>query len=325
MKYRTFGKSGWRVSEIGFGAWAIGGSWGDQAEEDSVAALHRALDLGVNFIDTAAGYGDGNSERIIGKVLKSRSEEIRVATKIPLTGAGPWPPSPYCRWQDRYSETYIREAVENCLRNLQTERIDLLQLHTWTRAWNRDPKPLQILQKLKEEGKIDLIGVSTPEEDQNALIDLMRNGLIDSVQVIYNLFEQEPAAEFLPVARENGIGVIVRVAFEEGVLTGKYRADHVFPEDDFRSAYFAGDRMARTIARVDKIKETVKEWELNLPQVALKFVLNHPAVSTVITGIRNIRHAELNTAVSDLPDLTQDQMKALYPHAWIKSRWHGGK
>lgn len=325
MKYRTFGKLGWQVSEVGFGAWAIGGGWGPRNDQDSVQALHRALDLGVNFIDTAAGYGGGHSERIIGEVLKGRRERIYVATKTPPTGPGPWPPSPYCRADERYPEAYLRENIEERLRNLGTDCVDLLQLHTWTRAWNQDPQPLLVLQKLKEEGKIRAIGVSTPEHDQNSLIDLMRAGLLDSVQVIFNIFEQEPAAEFLPVAQVTGTAVIVRVVFDEGVLTGKYTADYEFPEGDFRRNYFAGDRLGRAVARVEKLKKAVEPWGRPLPEVALRFALDHPAVSTVIAGVRSAAQAEANASVSDTEPLPAELHAVLRQHAWTRAFWYGGK
>ena len=325
MKYRSLGKAGFEVSEIGFGAWALGGGWGPQSESDSIAALHRAIDQGVTFIDTAAGYGDGRSERVIAKVLKERSEDIKVATKTPVAPNGPWPPSPYCRWDDRYSENYLRENVEERLRNLQTDCLDLLQLHTWTRAWNHDPKPFEVLKTLKREGKINAIGVSTPENDQNSVIDLMRGGWVDTVQVIYNLFEQEPAAELLPVAKECEVGVIIRVAFDEGVLTGKYSADTEFAEDDFRRNYFAGDRLARSVERADKIKEDIVDSGYTLPQLALKYPLMHEAVSTVIPGIRNINQADLNCVVSDLPDISDELMIKLREHNWRRSIWYAGK
>ncbi|MGK7395301.1 MAG: aldo/keto reductase [Candidatus Cyclobacteriaceae bacterium M3_2C_046] len=324
MKYRTLGKTGFEVSEIGFGGWAIGGSWGHQREEDSVNALHKALDLGVNFIDTAAGYGNGKSEKIIGKVIKERSEEIYVSTKIP-PAQGPWPPSPYCQSNQRYSEAYLRKMVDERLHNLQTDCLDILFLHTWNRAWNRDPEPLFILKQLKREGKIRSIGISTPEDDQDSINNLMREGLIDVVQVIYNIFEQQPVAELFPLALKNEIGVVVRVAFDEGVLTGKYTKDHQFSPDDFRSKYFAGDRLARAVDRVEKIKKDTSSSGLSLPQLALKFALSDPAVSTVIPGIRNIQQAQANTAVSDLPDLTPEIQQKLTQHAWRRGFWYGGK
>ena len=330
MHHRPFGQHPWSVSEIGFGAWAIGGSWGDQADTDSLSALHRALDLGCNFIDTAAGYGGGRSERLIGQVLRERAAAgptapLFVATKTPPTGPGGWPPSPHCRAEDRYPESYLRANLAERLAHLGTTRVDLLQLHTWTRAWNRDPVPFKILRQLQSEGLIGLIGVSTPEHDQNSVIDLMRGGWIDSVQVIYNLFEQEPAAELLDVARECGVGVIVRVAFDEGALTGKFTADTTFPESDFRSRYFAGDRLARTVQRAEAIRADLANTDLTLAQTALKFVLAHPAVSTVIPGIRTVAQAEANCGASDLPDLTPDLLAKLRRHNWRRAFWYSGK
>jgi len=325
MLYRKLGRTGLNISEIGFGAWAIGESWwGTQKERDSINALHKALDLGVNFIDTAQGYGEGKSERIIAQVLKDRKEKIYVATKTP-PAPGPWPPSPYCDMNERYSEAYIRKNIEDRLRNLNTDCIDVLQFHTWTRAWNKDPRPLDILKKLQDEGKIKYIGLSTPEQDQNSVIELMRRGYLDTVQVIYNIFTQEPAAELLPVALENNVGIIVRVVFDEGVLTGKYKKEDVFPQGDFRRNYFAGDRLERAVARVEKIKADIKDSDFTLPQAAVKFALAHPAVSTVITGIRNVNQAEMNTAVSDLPDLPEEVMLKLRTHNWRKGVWYPGK
>jgi aryl-alcohol dehydrogenase-like predicted oxidoreductase len=326
LKNRTLGATGLKVSEIGFGAWAIGGSWGTQKEEDSLAALNRALDLGVNFIDTAAGYGDGRSERIIGKVLTERGDQDRVivATKIP-PAPGPWPPSPYCRWEDRYSEKYLRENVEERLRNLATERIDVLLLHTWTRAWNRDPKPLEILRKLQNEGKIHFFGISTPEHDQNALIELIKGGWLDVVEVIYNIFEQEPAAELLPAAVEREVGVIARMPFDESALTGKLTEKTRFEEGDFRNRYFMGDRLKRTVAEVKKVQDDLVESIYTLPQAALKFVLAHPAVSTSIPGMRNIQQVEANLAVSDMADLSEQLLTSLKKHNWRRAFWYEGR
>jgi aryl-alcohol dehydrogenase-like predicted oxidoreductase len=324
MKYREFGKSGQRVSEIGFGAWAIGGSWGRQNESDSIAALESAIDRGVNFIDTAAGYGNGKSERIIGQFLRGRKERVLVCTKTPPV-PGKWPPSPYCRVEERYPEKYLRENVEERLGNLQSAKLDVLLLHTWTRAWNDAPEPLYTLQRMKSEGLVDQVGISTPEHDQNCVIQLMREGLIDVVQVIFNIFEQEPAAQLLPVAAETGTGIIVRVAFDEGVLTGKYRGNETFGKDDFRSNYFAGDRLARSVARVERIRKEVGNSGYTLPQLALKFSLSHPAVSTVIPGIRNREQALQNTAVSELPELEEGMLVKLREHAWNRGFWYGGK
>lgn len=329
MNYCPFGKHAFNCSEIGFGAWAIGGSWGAQNDGDSLAALHRALDLGCNLIDTAAGYGDGRSERLIGEVLRARTasgrkEKIFVATKTP-PAPGEWPPSPYDRADERYSEAYLRANLAQRLANLGTEKIDLLQLHTWTRAWNRNPTPFKILRALQREGRLGLIGISTPEQDQNSVIDLMRGGWVDSVQVIYNLFDQEPAAELLEVAKECGVGVIVRVAFDEGVLTGKFTAETKFAPDDFRAKYFAGDRLSRAIARTQDIAQDLTGSGYTLPQAALKWVLAHPAVTTVIPGIRNVAQADANCGVSDLPAMPAALVEKLRRHNWRRGVWYGGK
>jgi len=324
MKFRKLGRTEFNVSEIGFGGWAIGGGWGPQSEADSVAALNRALDLGVNFIDTAAGYGEGKSERIIASVLRERRQAAIVATKTPPTG-GPWPPSPYCVAAQRYPEGYLRTNVEERLRNLGTDRIDILQLHTWTRAWNRNPEPFEVLRALKKEGKVRFVGVSTPEHDQNSVIDLMRGGWVDVVQVIYNVFEQEPAAELLPAAAEAGVGVIVRVVFDEGSLTGKWTKDTVFPQGDFRRAYFEGDRLGRSVARAARVAGAVEGSGFTLPQAAIKFALAHGAVGTVIPGMRNPQQADANCRVSDLPPITAELCQRLREHNWRRGFWYAGK
>lgn len=329
MKFRPFGRHAFDCSEIGFGGWAIGGSWGRQNEADSLAAMNHALDAGCNFIDTAAGYGDGRSERIIGKVLRERASagkqrKVLVATKTPPM-PGIWPPSPYCRVDDRYPENYLQANVAERLANLGADRIGLLQLHTWTRAWNRDPKPFRVLRQMQREGIVDLVGVSTPEQDQNCVIDLMRGGWVDSVQVIYNLFDQEAAAELLDVARECGVGIIVRVVFDEGALTGRFTADTRFASEDFRAKYFEGDRLARVNAHVDSIKEDLAGTGYSLPQAAIKWVLAHPAVCTVIPGMRNAAQAEANCAVSDLPDMSEELVTKLRRHNWRRGVWYGGK
>ncbi len=324
MNYRLLGRTNLKVSEIGFGAWAIGGSWGPQNDADSLAALHRALDLGVNFIDTAAGYGEGRSERLIARVLKECRQTVVVATKTPPR-LGLWPPSPYCSAEERYGEKWIRQNVEQRLRNLNTDCLDILQLHTWTRAWNRDPQPLAVLRKLQQEGKLRFIGISTPEQDQNCVIELMRKGWLDVVQVIYNIFDQEPAAELLPVAAEMNVGIIVRVVFDEGSLTGKWTKATKFPEGDFRKTYFAGDRLERVVARAEKVRQTIAGAGYTLPQAALKFAIAHPAVSTVIPGMRNPAQAEANCITSDLPPMPEELQRRLRAHNWRRGVWYSGK
>jgi len=261
-------------------------------------------------------------------VLRARNTQVYVATKTPPV-PGKWPPSPYCKAEDRYPEAYLRKNIDERRKNLGVDCIDLLQLHTWTRAWNRNPTPLDVLKKLQAEGKIKHIGISTPEHDQNSLIELMRKGYLDAVQVIYNIFEQEPVAELLPAAIEHNVGVIIRVAFDEGSLTGKYELGQEFHADDFRSRYFQADRLDRTVSRVERIKEDLAKLmpadSYTLADVALRFVLAHPAVSTIIPGIRNVHQAEANTKVSDMPPLTDAVIHKLRDHYWHRGIWYGGK
>jgi aryl-alcohol dehydrogenase-like predicted oxidoreductase len=324
MKYRVLGKTGFKVSEIGFGSWQLGGTeWGHQNDEDSVKALHLAIDKGVNFIDTAAVYGNGRSEQLVGKVVRERKEKIFICTKTP-PAEGPWPPTPYCIADERYPEAYLRKNVEERLEMLGVEQLDILLLHTWTRAWNGNPTPFRVLESLKNEGKVNYIGVSTPEHDQNSINDLMRKGIIDVAEVIYNIFEQEPASQLFPLAEENNVGIIGRVPFDEASLTGKLKETTTFGDNDFRRNYFSGDRLKRTVQRVAKIEEDSRGWGLTMPQIALLFALRHPAVGTVIPGMRNASHVEENTAVSDMPPLSEQMMEALKKHAWMRAFWYAG-
>ena len=334
MQYRRFGKTGLKVSEIGFGAWQLGASgWSGGTKASAREAVIAALDSGVNLIDTAFGYGNGRSERAIAEILQERGVRIGdgegenrliVVTKTP-PDAGAWPPSPYDRVDDRYSEDYLRQRIDESRTNLKADRIDVLLLHTWTRAWNAEPRAFETLAKLKQEGTIEFAGVSTPEHDQNAVIGLMRSGHVDVIEVIYNIFEQEPAAELFQVAEETGTGVIVRVVLDEGALSGAFTADRSFPESDFRSRYFAGDRLARTVDRVEKIKASLEPIGEQLPDAAIKFALNESAASTVIVGTTNPDHARENAAVSDAPRLSDKAVQALRGHAWNRAFWYGGK
>lgn len=327
MKYRPFGRLGWQVSEISFGAWALGGgAWGAQNDDDSLAALHRALDLGVNLIDTAAGYGAGRSEQVIARALSERAtrEKVYLVTKTPPV-AGNWPPQPHERIEDRYPEAHLRANLEERLRFLRTDCIDVLLLHVWSRAWNREPAALDVLEKFKREGKIRAYGISTPDHDQDQLNTLLAAGRLDVVQLVYNLFEQQPAAEALPLARASGAAVMGRLVFDEGGLTGKLTPETRFPEGDFRNGYFGGDRLSRTVARVEKIRADLEGTGYTPAQAALKFALAHPAMSTVIPGMRNAAQADANVAVSMMPDMTVELLVKLRRHIWLRGNWHAGK
>ena len=326
MQYRNFGKVGWKVSAIGAGTWALGSNWGPQDDRQSVAALHKALDLGCNFIDTARAYGNGRSERIIAQVLKERSgDKIYVASKIPPKLPGDWPPSPYDRLEDRFPASHVQAELEASLRDLQTDCIDLMQIHTWSRAWNNNPAVFEQLARFKQQGKIRAVGISTPEHDQNAVLDLMRMKLVDSVQVIYNIFDQDATMQIFPLAEKLQIAVIVRVPFDESALTGKLTSDTQFAEGDIRRGYFAGDRLGRTVNRVEAIRQSIADREPDLAKAALKFALKPKAVSTVIPGIRNVRQAELNCAVGDEPSLSDELEVELRKHFWRRPFWYSGK
>ena len=326
-KFNNLGQTDLKVSKIGLGGWAFGSDWGEQPVDQSIETIVAAVESGCRFIDTAAGYGKGRSEQVIAKALSrlTADDSVAVATKIHPVMPGPWPPSPYCKIEDRYPVEHLEKLLDTSLKNLRTDAIDLVQLHTWTRAWNKNPVALEWLSEQKRKGKVKWVGVSTPEHDQNSVIDLMRRGLVDSVQLIYNLFEQEPAAELLPVANELGIGVIVRVALDEGSLVGKWTEDHSFASGDFRNQYFGGDRLQRTITRTKRVEKLLKDSGYSLREAALKFVLDHEAVDTVVVGARNKEQAEMNMRVMELPTMDSVLLERLREFNWPKGFWYSGK
>jgi len=327
MQYRIFGKLGWKVSQIGVGCWAFGSNWGPQDDRESIRTIHKALDAGCNFLDTARAYGDGRSERVIAQALKERptGDHVYVATKVPPITKPDWLPTPYQSWEEKFPEEHIRTEVDKSLRDLDVDCIDLVQIHTWSRAWNRDPVPCEILRDCQKQGKVRAVGVSTPEIDQNAVVDLMRAGYVDCVQAIYNIFDQDAQAEIFPTALENNVAVIVRVALDESSLTGKLANDTTFGEGDIRNHYFAGDRLQRAINRVEMIRETVGAQEPNMVNAALKFAIKPPAVATVLVGCRNERQAEMNCAVGAEPSMPDALEHELRKHYWRRSFWYGGK
>ncbi|WP_438316910.1 aldo/keto reductase [Candidatus Caldatribacterium sp. SIUC1] len=311
MNYRVFGRCGWAVSEVGFGAWAIGGGWGKVDEEDAIAALHRAIDCGVNFIDTADVYGDGKSERLIARVLKDRKERVFVATKagrrlVPHTADG-------------YTEENLTKFVERSLKNLEVETIDLLQLHCPPTEVYYRPEVFAALDKLVAQGKIRYYGVSV-EKVEEGLKAIEYPG-VRSVQVIFNIFRQRPAELFFARCREKRVAIIARVPLASGLLTGKVTKDTVFPPDDHRNFNRYGQAFDRgeTFAGVDFEKglEAVEELRtlvspgFTMAQFALKWILMFPEVSTVIPGAKNPRQAEENAKASDLPPLQEDVMERI--------------
>lgn len=315
MRYRELGRSGLSVSEIGYGAWGIGeSSWVGATEDESLRALHRAVDLGVNFIDTARGYGE--SERIVGQMVRERAgDEVLVATKVPPKN-GVWPPADGTDPAEAFPGEYIRASLETSLRASGLDHFDVLQFHVWHDEWVGRGDWLETVTELKREGKIRLFGVSVNDHRPGSALALVRSGAVDSVQVIYNVFDQSPADELLPACEEYGVGVVVRVALDEGGLTGRITAGTTFPEGDWRNRYFRDDRPAQVERRVAAIVADLGIEPDAVAEHALRFVLSSPAVSTVIPGMRSVRNVERNTALSDGHPLTPDQLAVLAKHRW---------
>jgi aryl-alcohol dehydrogenase-like predicted oxidoreductase len=315
---RPLGKTGLSVSEIGFGSWGIGGSmWIGAQEDESVRALRRAIELGVNFIDTARGYGE--SERIVGKVVREhRGDPLYVATKVPPRN-GIWPAPPGLDPMETFPGSHIRESLETSLRVSGLDHFDVLQFHVWSDEWVGRGDWLETITDLKREGKIGFFGVSINDNQPSNAVELVRSGTVDTVQVIYNIFHQEPEEQLLPACLQHGVGVIVRVALDEGALTGQITADTTFPEGDFRNRYFGGDRKAQVAAHVDAIIADLGITRDQVAEVALRFVLSQAAVSTVIPGMRTVRNVERNAAVGDGRGLTAEQLAVLAKHAWEKN------
>lgn len=313
MRYRTLGRTGLSVSEVGYGAWGIGGQWPGTDERESRRALRRAIERGVNFIDTALLYQD--SERIVGQVVNEHpGERIYVATKIPVRV---WPAPPGADATVLYPGRHIRRSVEKSLTRLGVEALDVVQLHVWSDRWVGQGDWLEALEKLKSDGKIRFTGVSINPYEPDNVLRLIRTGRIDVIQAIYNIFHQAPRERLLPACQEHGIGVIVRVPLDEGGLTGNVTAESVFPEGDFRRDYFRGERAAQVEERVNALVRDLEIDVRDLPEIALRFALSEQAVSTVIPGMRTVRNVERNTAIGGpLPD---GQLGTIAGHRWERN------
>ncbi len=323
MRHRTLGSTGLSVSEIGFGAWALGGfMWGGARDEDSRRALRRAIERGVNFIDTALVYGQGHSEKLVGEIVRERrggGTPIYVASKVPPK-TFQWPAPADAKADDVFPRDWIVTSCEKSLRNLGLETIDLLQLHVWADAWTDTGEWAAAFDELKRAGKIRHAGVSINSHQPNSALRLVRAGLIESVQVIYNLFDQSPEDELFPACLEHHVGVVARVPFDESSLTGKLRHDTKFPEGDFRSTYYAGELLTRTVDAVEKMRPIVEKAAGTMARGALRFCLSHPAVSTVIPGMRSDQQVDENTAAGDEGPLPAEVLARLRPFRWVRSQ-----
>ena len=318
MRYRALGKTGIEVSELGFGAWGIGGTmWIGADDDESLRALRLAIDRGVNFLDTAYGYGDGHSERLVGAAVRESAETVFVASKIPPKNMQ-WPAPPGVRAEDAFPADWIVTCTERSLQNLGLDTIDVQQFHVWSDEWVGQGDWLDGVERLKRDGKIRYFGVSINDHQPANAIRLVESGLVDTVQVIYNVFDQSPEDALFPAVEAAEVGVIVRVPFDEGALTGSIRPETTFPDGDFRNSYFAGDRKREVWERAQAIAGDLSVEVDRLAEIALRYCLSHPATSVVIPGMRSTRNVERNLAAVAAGPLGNDEVTALHRHRWVR-------
>ena len=322
MKTRHLGRTGCTVSEIGFGAWGIGGAmWQGGDDDEALAALAAAFDLGVNFVDTALAYGDGHSEKLVGRAVAKRREPIVVASKIPPEDRV-WPALPGTTLARVYSAEYVKRCAETSAANLRRP-VDILQFHVWRDEWLKDAewkKVERMLSSLIAAGTVRHVGISNTEHDPLSALEAVRHcDLIEVLQVIYNIFDQQPEDALLPACAERRVGVIARVPLDEGGLTGRIKPGVRFPTGDWRHRYFRGDRPAQVAARVEAFRPALLKESATLAEGALRFCLSHDAVGTVIAGMRTAEHARENCAASDGRRLSPGLLKELKKHAWPRN------
>jgi aryl-alcohol dehydrogenase-like predicted oxidoreductase len=321
MKYRKLGRTGFEVSEIGPGLWGMSG-WTGSNDQESIAALQLSVDLGCNFFDTAWAYGNGKSDGLLGDTMAANPKRrLYAASKIPPAN-DQWPALPTYKYHDVFAPKHVFKYADLIREKLHTDSIDVLQFHVWDDSWTSEPDFRSTVEKLKHDGTIGYFGLSLNRWQPENGIKALRTGLVDAVQVIYNIFDQAPEDELFPVCQELNIGVIARVPFDEGSLGGKMTLETRFPKDDWRALYFGKENLANTIQRVDKLKEVVPA-AMTLPEMALRFILSHPAVSTTIPGMRKLDHVRANAAASDAGPLDKNLLAELKKHRWDRKpqRW----
>jgi aryl-alcohol dehydrogenase-like predicted oxidoreductase len=314
MRHRTFGRLGWSVSEVGYGMWGMGG-WTGSDDEESLGALDRAVALGCTFFDTAYAYGEGKSERLLARTLeRHRGTRLYVATKVPPKNRR-WPGRAEYAPADVFPYDHVVHMTHESRKNLGVERIDLQQLHVWDDAWVKDEGWQRAARDLKAQGVIEGFGISVNRWEPENVLAALETGLVDAVQVVYNVFDQDPEDVLFPACQEHDVAVIARVPFDEGSLTGTLTADTRWPEGDWRNLYFTPERLKTTLERVERLRPLVPA-ESSLPGLALRFILHHPAVSTVIPGMRKPRHVDANLAAGDAAPLPEPLVAALRAHRW---------
>jgi aryl-alcohol dehydrogenase-like predicted oxidoreductase len=315
MNYRTFGRTGWQVSEIGYGMWGMG-SWTGSDDEESLAALQHSVELGCNFFDTAWGYGRGHSERLLGRLIRQNpGKKLFTATKIPPKNFI-WPSRREFTLDDCFPPDHVAKYVHSSLENARLESYDLMQFHTWEDSWIRDDRLARSMADLKSQGLVHAWGVSINRWEPWNGVEAARSGLIDAVQVIYNIFDQNPEDELFPACEAHDVAVIARVPFDEGTLTGLLTRESKWPEGDWRNTYFVPENLVPSVERADALKPVASRHNLAMPDMALRFILSNPTVSTIIPGMRKIQHVEANIAASDAGRLPEDLHAELRPHRW---------
>ncbi len=313
MNYRPFGSMGWQVSGIGYGMWGLA-EWSGSDDAESNEALDTAVERGCNFFDTAWAYGGGKSEKILGAMLKRHADKkLYVATKIPPKNLK-WPARKEYSLDDCFPRDHIRLYAEKSLRNIGAA-IDLLQFHVWSDSWARDVRWQEEMALLKQQGKIKAVGISANRWEPQNCLEALSTGLVDSVQVIYNIFDQAPEDRLFPLCKELGIAVIARVPFDEGTLAGTITRDAKFPPGDWRAKYFAPENLAASVENVERLAKILPEG-MQLPEVALRFILSNPIVSTTIPGMRRKKHVLSNIAASEAGDLDKSFIDKLRLHRW---------
>lgn len=322
MKQRRFGRSDWSVSEIGYGMWGMGGDWKGSDDEQSLGSMQRAVDLGCTFFDTAWAYGSGHSEKLLGRLLRQNpGVRLYTATKTPPKNRR-WPSRREYSLAESYPADHVVEYLDSSLGNAGVERFDLLQLHTWEDGWLGDDAWTREIERLKKDGKIGAFGISLNRWEPWNGIEAVESGLVDAVQVIYNVFEQRPKDALFPACREHDVAVIARVPFDEGTLTGTLSLDSTWPEGDWRNTYFVPENLKLSVEHAEALRPLVPEG-MTMPELALRFILAEPTVSTVIPGMRKLANVEANMATSDAGALAGDLLAAVEKHRWDRepTKW----
>lgn len=321
MQYRRFGRTDWKVSEIGYGMWGMGG-WSGSDDEQSLRSLQTAVDLGCNFFDTAWGYGEGHSESLLGQIVHTNPDKkLYTATKIPPKNQI-WPSQREFTLDDCFPPDHIEEYVHISLENAGLDFFDLMQFHTWEDSWVEDDRWAKKMDELRGQGLIQGVGISINRWEPWNGVQAVRSGLIDAVQVIYNIFDQDPDDELFPACKDNDVAAIARVPFDEGTLTGNITKESTWPEEDWRSTYFVPENLVSSVEHTEQLKPLVPEG-MTMPEMALRFILNNPVVSTIIPGMRKLKHVENNISCSDEGPLPSELHARLQKHRWdrLPTEW----